>query len=158
MSTSSVGSARLAAYAVGSYTGGGVVAGLLIGPLIDRFGARLMLGLFFAVAAVLLFAIGTSMDALGDGLLLTLLAACGFFMLGAYGGLNVILAVFYPASVRAVGIGWAKSVGRLGTILPPVVIGYALARGIAAETIVSLFTVPALLIVVALAIIRPQQR
>jgi MFS family permease len=146
-------SPRLAAVAVGSYTSGGVVAGLLIGPLIDRFGAHRILGLFFAISAVLLFAIGQWLQILADFPLLLMLATCGFFMLGAYGGINVVLAGYYPSSLRALGIGWAKSIGRLGTILPPIAIGYALAAGMEAQTIVSLFAIPAALIVGALLLI-----
>jgi MFS transporter, AAHS family, 4-hydroxybenzoate transporter len=145
---------RLAAYAIGSYTGGGVVSGLLIGPLIDRYGAHRILSLFFALAALLLYVIGQSMDALADAPLLALLATCGFFMLGAYGGLNVVLAGFYPAELRAVGVGWAKSVSRLGTVLPPIAIGYGLTQGMKAETIVALFAVPAALVMAALLLIR----
>jgi MFS family permease len=149
---------RLAAYAVGSYTGGGVVSGLLIGPLIDRFGAHRILGLFFAISATLLLIIGQFMDVLPDWPLLALLATCGFFMLGAYGGLNVVLVSFYPVDLQAVGIGWTKSVSRLGTVLPPVAIGFALSQGMKSETIVSAFAVPAVLIVAALALIRRDAR
>jgi MFS family permease len=146
-------SPQLAAYAIGSYTSGGVISGLLMGPLIDRFGAHRILGLFFGVAAVLLFAIGQTMGSLADAPLLVLLATCGFFMLGAYGGINVVLAGYYPAALRAVGVGWTKSVGRLGTVLPPVAIGYGLARGMEPAIMVSLFAAPAVLITGALFIL-----
>jgi MFS family permease len=147
-------SPKLAAYAISSYTSGGVISGLLMGPLIDRFGANRILSLFFGVAAVLLFVIGRVMDHLPDAPLLALLATCGFFMLGAYGGINVVLAGYYPAPLRAVGVGWAKSVGRLGTVLPPVAIGYALTQGMDGETVVSLFALPAFLVMTALLLIR----
>jgi len=147
-------SPRLAAYAISSYTGGGVIAGLLVGPLIDRFGTRRVLGLFFALSAVLLFVIGRVMDQLSDMSLLALLATCGFFMLGAYGGLNVLMTEYYPPALRAVGIGWTKSVSRLGTVLTPMAIGYGLAQGVSSRTMVSLFAVPACLIVAALVAIR----
>ena len=147
-------SPRLAAYAVGSYTGGGVASGLLIGPLIDRYGAHRILSLFFGLAAILLFIIGESMNALSDAPLLALLAACGFFMLGAYGGINVVLAGYYPAELRAVGVGWTKSVSRLGTVIPPIAIGYGMVHGMQAKTIVALFAIPALLVVAAMLLIR----
>ncbi|HXC59342.1 MAG TPA: MFS transporter [Steroidobacteraceae bacterium] len=147
-------SPRLAAYAVGSYTSGGVISGLLIGPLIDRFGAHRVLSLFFALSALLLFSIGQSMDSASDWSLLIQLATCGFFMLGGYGGLNVVLAGYYPAELRAVGVGWAKSIGRLGTVLPPIVIGHILSQGVKAEGIVSAFAVPSLLVMGALLLIR----
>jgi hypothetical protein len=56
-----------------------------------------------------------------------------------------------------VGIGWTKSVSRLGTVLPPIAIGYALSKGMAAETILITFAAPALLIVAALLLI-PRKR
>jgi MFS family permease len=145
---------RLAAYAVGSYTGGGVVSGLLIGPLIDRFGAHRVLGLFFSISATVLWIIGQFMDVMPDWPLLAMLATSGFFMLGAYGGLNVVLASYYPVDLRAVGIGWTKSVSRLGTVGPPIAIGFCLSQGMTAQTIVSAIAVPVVLIVAALILIR----
>lgn len=147
-------SPRLAAYAISSYTSGGVISGLLIGPLIDRFGARPILGSFIGMAAVLLFLIGSLMDSLSDWPLLVLLASCGFFMLGAYGGINVVLSAWYPADLRAIGIGWTKSVSRLGTVLPPIAIGVALSQGIRPATLVSLFALPAALMLMSLACMR----
>ena len=94
-------------------------------------------------------AIGLSIHRVPDALLLAMLASCGFFMLGAYGGSNVLLAGFYPATLRAVGVGWTKSVSRLGTVLPPFAIGYGLSQGIGAGTVVTLFAVPALLMLAA---------
>ncbi|RYG85274.1 MFS transporter, partial [bacterium] len=146
-------SPRIAALAVGSYTSGGVLSGLLMGPLIDRFGAPRILGLFFGVAAASLLGIAQWMTSLSDTPLLVLLAGCGFFMLGGYGGLNVVLAGHYPAPLRAAGIGWTKSVSRLGTVLPPIAVGYALTNGSSPATLVAVFALPALAIILALAAI-----
>jgi sugar phosphate permease len=85
--------------------------------------------------------------------LLVLLGACGFFVLGAYGGVNVVLASFYPDHLRAIGIGWAKSIGRVGTVIAPVLIGLGLSAGIGETTVMSLFALPAIVAVVSLAVI-----
>jgi hypothetical protein len=82
-----------------------------------------------------------------------LLVACGFFVLGAYGGINVVLATFYPARLRAIGIGWAKSASRFGTLIAPVLIGAGLSAGMTGTRVMSLFAVPALLAVLSLAVI-----
>jgi MFS family permease len=87
-----------------------------------------------------------------------LLAVCGFFVLGAYGGVNVVLATFYPASLRATGIGWTKSVGRIGTLLAPILIGAALSAGVPETSIMSLFAVPAMLAALALLVIAACSR
>jgi hypothetical protein len=105
---------------------------------------------FIVLAAAVLFAIGTAMADAPQALLTPLLAAGGFFSLGAYGGVNVVLARFYPDALRAAGIGWAKSIGRIGTVIAPVSIGYGLSAGLAEPLIMSLFAVPALVAALAL--------
>jgi MFS family permease len=142
-----------AALSVTIFGFGGAIAALGVGLLIDRFGAMPVLTVFLGTAAVLLFATGKAMDSASTGTLSLLLGAAGFFSLGAYGGVNVVLADFYPGPLRATGIGWAKSVGRLGTVIAPILIGLALSAGMAGKTVISLFAIPALLAAGALLVI-----
>ena len=54
----------------------------------------------------------------------TLLAAtffAGFFVLGTQSGINVIGALVYPTSLRANGSGWELGLGRIGSIVGPLV-------------------------------------
>jgi AAHS family 4-hydroxybenzoate transporter-like MFS transporter len=148
----------LATISVSIFSFGGIVAALIIGLLIDRFGAMRTLISFVVISAVLLFIVGQILASASTELLLVLLGACGFFVLGAYGGVNVVLASFYPDSLRAVGIGWAKSVGRIGTVIAPVLIGIALSSGIAEATVMSLFALPALVAAGSLALIALSAR
>ena len=148
----------LATISVSIFSLGGIVAALGIGLLIDRFGAMRTLISFVVTSAVLLFVVGQVLASASTELLLVLLGACGFFVLGAYGGVNVVLASFYPESLRAVGIGWAKSVGRIGTVIAPVLIGIGLSAGIAETTVMSLFAVPALIAAGTLAVIALSAR
>lgn len=136
---------RFAALSVTIFSFGGIVAALGVGVLIDRFGAFRTLITFLVIATVLLYIIGQTLATASTISLIALLAACGFFVLGAYGGINVVLAAFYPPVIRATGIGWAKSVGRFGTLIAPVLIGAGLGAGMAGTTILSLFAAPALL-------------
>jgi hypothetical protein len=55
--------------------------------------------------------------------------------------------------LRATGIGWAKSVGRLGTVIAPILIGLALSAGVPGTSVMSLFAIPAVLAALALAAI-----
>ena len=132
---------------------GGILAGLTVGMLIDRFGATRVLICFMVAAAVLLFAIGQSLAGASVPVLLSMLALCGFFALGGYAGINVVLASYYPAPLQAMGIGLTKSVGRVGTVLAPVGVGLALSAGVAQTTVLSLFALPALVAVIALWVI-----
>jgi MFS family permease len=133
---------RFAALSVSIFSLGGIVAALGVGVLIDRFGASRTLVSFLAVSTVLFVTIGQMLATASDTLLTILLGACGFFVLGAYGGVNVVLASYYPPDLRAAGIGWTKSVGRVGTLIAPVLIGLGLSAGIAETSIMSLFALP----------------
>ena len=143
----------LAAISVSIFSFGGIVAALVIGVLIDRLGAMRTLISFIVIAAIALFLLGRVLVSASSGQLLTLLGVCGFFVLGAYGGVNVVLASFYPDALRAVGIGWAKSVGRIGTAIAPVLIGLGLSAGMAESTVMSAFAAPALVAALTLVVI-----
>jgi MFS transporter, AAHS family, 4-hydroxybenzoate transporter len=144
-------SERFAAMSISVFSLGGIIAALGVGLLIDRFGTMRTLIAFTSISTALLFALGEVLATASAGVLMALLAACGCFVLGAYGGVNVVLASYYPDHLLALGIGWSKSVGRLGTVITPVLIGAGLSAGMAETTIMSLFAVPALLSVLALA-------
>ena len=147
-----------AALAISIFSFGGIIAALGVGLLIDRFGATRVLVLFLGVAAVLLFVIGRVLGTASPAMLLGLLIVCGFFALGAYGGVNVVLASFYPGPTRALGIGVTKSVGRIGTVIAPVLVGIALSSGMAEQTVMSLFALPAALAATALLVIAASNR
>ena len=143
-------SPEIASYAAASFNFGGLVAVLLVGLLIDRYGAIRILSFAYFVAAILFFFDGRYVEQLGDIPLLILLATTGFFILGAYGGVNVVVVSYYPAELRGLGAGWAKSVGRTINILTPILIGIALARGFAEQDLLSMFAVPAALVMLSL--------
>jgi len=149
---------QFAALSISIFSLGGIVAALGVGLLIDRFGAIPTLVSFLIMATVLLLIVGQVLVSASSEVLLALLGASGFFVLGAYGGINVVLATFYAEGLRATGIGWAKSIGRIGTVVAPVLIGSALTLGLAQTTIMSMFAAPAALSVLCLLVIGFNQR
>jgi len=74
--------------------------------------------IMFVIAVPVVASIGyaglTSMTAL---LIVTFLA--GFFVLGIQSGINVLGALVYPTSLRANGSGWELGIGRIGSIVGP---------------------------------------
>lgn len=141
---------EFAAVALSIFSFGGIAAGLCVGVLIDRWGALRVIVGFLVISAVLFLVTGLVIGSGVAVVLQALLALCGFFALGAYGGVNVILASFYPYRLRTTGIGWAKSVGRIGTVAAPIFIGLQLKIGIAETWILASFAVPALVALLAL--------
>lgn len=82
-----------------------------------RFGA---ISLLFLIAVPVVGSIGyaglTSQSAL---LVATFFA--GFLVLGIQSGINVVGALIYPTSLRANGSGWELGIGRIGSIVGPLV-------------------------------------
>jgi len=142
-----------ASLALSIFSFGGIAAALLVGVLIDRFGAFRVLTAFLAISALLFPVAAATIGGRSALALQAVLALCGFFALGAYGGVNVVLAAFYPAALRSTGIGWAKSIGRIGTVAAPVLIGIQLEAGLPEPTILASFAIPALVAGFALIVI-----
>jgi len=151
-------SASLASMSVSIFGLGGIIAALGVGALIDRFGPTRVLVTSLLVSAALLLWIGHVLATAPVAVLALLLVLAGFFGLGAYAGINVVLASFYPHHLRALGIGMTKSIGRVGTVIAPVLIGFGLDAGMQQTTVMSLFAAPAILAAVALLVIAATRR
>jgi MFS transporter, AAHS family, 4-hydroxybenzoate transporter len=102
---------------------GGVVGTFALGSLIDRFSFRALALVYFAAV----FAVG-AIGQLGHSAMLVTIAifAAGFCIVGGQIAANALAAGFYPTSVKATGVGWALGIGRIGSIVGPVVGGVLL--------------------------------
>jgi AAHS family 4-hydroxybenzoate transporter-like MFS transporter len=52
--------------------------------------------------------------------------AAGFCIVGGQTAANALAANFYPTSIRATGVGWALGIGRVGSIVGPLIAGATL--------------------------------
>ena len=119
-----LGASMSASAAIGSMLQvGGVVGALALGSIIDRFSFR-ALALVYCIAVFAVGAIGQ----LGHSIVLVTMAifAAGFCIVGGQIAANALAATFYPTSVRATGVGWALGIGRVGSIVGPLVGGVLL--------------------------------
>ena len=106
---------------------------LVFGHLADRFHFRWPLtAAYLALIAALLGLAGAS----GETMVITLSGAVGFFLLGANYALYGVAPVFYPGSARGTGSGASVAVGRVGSILGPLLAGQLINRGISATDVV----------------------
>ncbi len=73
---------------------------------------------------VAVFAVG-AIGQLGHSAVLVTIAifVAGFCIVGGQIAANALAAAFYPTSVRATGVGWALGIGRVGSIVGPLVGG-----------------------------------
>jgi len=72
------------------------------------------------------------------------IAFAGFFVIGAQFCMNAFAAGYYPTTSRASGMGLAFGIGRIGSILGPVLGGVILANNWSTSSIFIIAAVPAL--------------
>ena len=103
---------------------GGVVGTFALGSVIDRFSFRALALVYF----IAVFAVG-AIGQLGHSVVFVTMAifAAGFCIVGGQIAANALAATFYPTAVRATGVGWALGIGRIGSIVGPLVGGALLA-------------------------------
>jgi len=107
--------------------GGGAVGSLVVGRLLDRLGTPGIVAAFLvAVPGVAALGhVGTS-----ETPLMALVIVVGFCVIGGQVGINALAGTLYPTYMRSTGTGWAFGVGRVGSILGPVIGGHLLAFGL----------------------------
>src|SRR5450432_3767078 len=104
---------------------GGVVGTFALGSIIDRFSFRALTLVYFGAV----FAVG-AIGQLGQSVVFVTMAifVAGFCIVGGQTAANALAAGFYPTAVRATGVGWALGIGRVGSIVGPLVGGVLLAQ------------------------------
>ncbi len=115
----------------------------------NSYGNYLVLGAEFGISTLLIgsLAFSTSLP-----LTMAITFVLGFAVEGAQAGLNAVVAGFYPTSIRSTGVGWALGIGRIGSIVGPLIAGFMLAAGEHPRQIFLSGAVPALLAGLAIAL------
>jgi AAHS family 4-hydroxybenzoate transporter-like MFS transporter len=121
---------------------GGIVGGILLGRVIDRLGPFRVLTVAYACAAAVIAAIGYIDDS--AAVTMAIITVAGFLVIGTQFCMNALAASFYPTSVRSTGVGWALGIGRIGSIIGPVLGGIVLSFGWSPAEIFAACAVPAL--------------
>lgn len=110
---------------------GGVFGYTACSFLIDRYGRRPVLFLYYFIGAFfhLWFAMSTG--------LATFIAAflVGWVNPGVYGSTGVYVGELHPTHIRATAVGWFFGIGRIGSFLVPTVVGLMLAYGLGKYTL-----------------------
>jgi AAHS family 4-hydroxybenzoate transporter-like MFS transporter len=105
---------------------GGIAGSLLEGRLMTWLGAIFLLAVEFGISTLL---IGSLAFTVSLSLIMTITFILGLTVQGAQAGLNALVAAFYPTAIRSTGVGWALGVGRIGSIVGPVLAGSLLSIG-----------------------------
>jgi MFS transporter, AAHS family, 3-hydroxyphenylpropionic acid transporter len=112
---------------------GSVAGALVFGHLVDRFHFRWPMTLAYLALIVALLGLGEARD---PAIMVALSAAVGFFLLGANYALYGVAPVYYPGAIRGTGSGASVAVGRVGSILGPLLAGLMMSGGTSATGVV----------------------
>jgi len=128
-----------AVIAAALFQGGGAFGSVFIGRLVDRRGIPAVAAIF-AVAAPLVAIIGV--PGLREAMLMGAVFIAGLFVLGGQFGLNALAGTCYPTFIRSTGAGWAFGIGRIGSILGPLVGGVLIGLGLPSWVLLICAAVP----------------
>ena len=135
------------------YNIGGFLGGLAMGWIADRSGApHTVLAVAYVGAALFIVVDAYSIDTLA--ILLPAIFLTGVSINGGQASLNTIAATYYPTAIRATGIGWALGVGRIGSILGPLMGGIFVGAGWAISAVILVNTIPAAIAAASILLLR----
>ena len=115
---------KQAAIASTLYHVGGTIGGVIVSLLLNRFGYAAITFLFL-LAAPAIAAVG--LNGLSPALLAGIAGFAGLAVLGAQFGNNACAGMIYPTQARSQGAGWALAIGRIGSIVGPIIGGMLVA-------------------------------
>jgi len=122
----------LSVVATAVFQGGGVVASLILGLFIDRFGAFKTVAFIYLLGAVFVALLGYAHS-------ISFIMGAAFFagagIVGGQTGTNVLAASLYPTYIRSTGVGWGLGIGRIGSIAGPIFGGFMLSMHFPLTTI-----------------------
>ena len=130
---------------------GGVVGALLSIPAGRRFGVFKVAAVMIGIGSPAIALIGHLFSA--PGILFGGLFVAGLLVIGGQQNSPAMAVLLYPQRMRAAGAGLQFGVGRLGSILGPLIGGYLLAAGHPTPSLFLLMAVPAVLAAVCYAVV-----
>lgn len=123
---------------------GGIIGTCALGPLVSRWGAAAVIAILHVIAAASTVTIGLAGN---DTTLLALgIFGAGFCVIGGLNFLNALAASKYPTAIRSTGVGWGLGIGRIGSIIGPIMAGVLLAGHISLPQLYFIAAVPALIV------------
>jgi MFS transporter, AAHS family, 4-hydroxybenzoate transporter len=111
--------------AISLFSVGGILGSFVQGYLMNWLGAPTVLVSEFVLSTLLIASLAFST---AFPVTMAITFVMGFIVQAAQGGLNALAATVYPTAIRATGVGWALGVGRVGSIVGPMLGGMMLAR------------------------------
>lgn len=127
---------------------GGIAGALVLAPLVNRFGPYRPIAVVVAAGAVIVSLVGFDFGSLAPMFVLLFLA--GFCIMGGQLNFPAMTVDLFPPHVRGAGAGWTIGVGRVGSIVGPILGAMLITAGLAGRSLFLIAALPALLCAAAL--------
>ena len=144
-----------AAIATTLFQFGGTAGGLVIMRPLDKYGF-LPVPILFAIAIPIIFCIG--LPGLSEPVILTLVTAAGFCLLGLQFGNIATENNVYPTALRSFGVGSCFGAGRVGSVFGPVVGGILIGMNVSLQHLFYIAAIPLVLGLIAAVVLAPIYR
>ncbi len=99
----------------------GGIFGTLFGWMVDRIGAGITIIFAYATGALAIMCV--SLAGANVAALVIAVFLAGFGIIGGQSATNAFAAISYPTQIRSTGVGWASGIGRVGSIIGPLLGG-----------------------------------
>ncbi len=141
-----------AAILAGLFQLGGPLGGILVGALMDKCNARVVIGVVYLLGCLCLLAQGIfAFTGVALGVFIFIIGMC---INGAQNGLQVYSPAYYPTEMRATGVSWMHGIGRTGAILSSSIGGLLMGAFPAQSAIFFILALPALLAAISIVLHR----
>lgn len=134
----------------------GIVSTILLGIAGDRLNPFSVLGLAYFAAGIFTACIGLSMASIG--FLVPVVFLSGFFLNGGQNLSQAVVAGYYPTLIRSTGLSWAGGIGRVGSIVGPLLGGIILSFQWKTQSLFLVTVIPAFCAAAAAFIMAQRQR
>ena len=128
---------------------GGIGGTIVLGRVLDRYFSFWILAACYLWAAVSVLLIGRLSASIP--VLAFTIASAGLGIIGGQNLSHALTADVYPTRMRSTGVGWALGIGRIGSIVGPILGGLLLVRGTAIRQVFWAAAIPALIATAAAA-------
>ena len=121
---------------------GGIVGALGLAPALNRFGPFRPVAILVGIGTIAVAALGLNLHS--TPATMTLLFLAGVAVMGGQLNFPAMTVDLYPQHVRGAGGGWTIGVGRIGSIVGPLLGGILIGAGLGSGALFLFAAVPAL--------------
>ncbi len=134
------------------FQGGGLLGGVVVAALMDRWNPYCALLSAYVLAAVCLLCFGVFPESYLTWGILFFLVGAGIS--GVHMTINAMAAVVYPVSILSSAIGFTVAVARAGAIAAPIIGGFLISRNLGAQTFMLWQLLPVCMCVLSVLVLR----